>query len=154
MSLVRELYIKLIKNLTINKTKYIFLIFLLSPFLIIIVLIKPILFVRFGYFDIPRIGIIARAEHYLLHNKKKKGRSLDIWVIDSDTYNKQLLVILKRKFLVIKELCIFYKVLRLISKYIKIYSKHIIVLLPRQPRIDRSSCQLNLTKKDLVNLKL
>jgi len=150
MRLIHELYIKLIKNLTVKKAKYIFLIFLLSPFLIIIVVIKPILFIRFGYFDIQRIGIISSAEHYLLHNKKKKDRSLDIWVIDSDSYNKQLLVILKRKFLVIKELCIFYKILRLISKYINIYSKHIVnTCEDLAPRVDRSSCQLNLTKEEI-----
>jgi putative glycosyltransferase (TIGR04372 family) len=151
MHLINEIYIKFIKNLTINKIKYIFLIFLLSPFLIMIVIIKPILLVRFGYFDIQRIGMISHAEHYLLHenNKKRKVKTFDIWVIDGDDYNKQFYVLLKRKFLIISELSIFYKVLRLISKYIKIYSKHIIVLYPGTARIDRSSIQLNLTKEEI-----
>ena len=96
MRLIHELYIKLIKNFTINKAKYLFLIFLFFPILIILIVIKPILLIRFGYFDIKRIGIISSAEHYLLHNKKKKYRLLDIWVIDTNTYNKQLLIILER----------------------------------------------------------
>ena len=37
MQLISELYIKLVKNLTINKIKYIFIIFSLSPFLILLV---------------------------------------------------------------------------------------------------------------------
>ena len=149
MRLIKELYIKVIQNLTINKIKYIFLIILLSPFLIIIVLIKPILFIRFGYFDIKRIGIISGAEHYLLHNKKRKKKILDIWVIDSNDYNKQLLVILKRKFLIIKELNIFYKVLKLLSKYLNIYSKHIIATYTKTARLDRDSCKLKLTKGEV-----
>ena len=151
MGLIRQLYIKILKNLTINKIKYIFLIFLLFPFLFIIVIIKPIIFIRFGYFNIERIGIIAQAEHYLLHNKyKKKDKTFDIWVFDNDIYNKQLFIILKRKFLIIRELSVFYKVLSLISKYIKIFSKHIIINnVCMAPRIDRSSCQLNLTKDEI-----
>ena len=152
MSLVRELYIKLIKNLTINKIKYIFLIFLFSPFLILIVLIKPIFFVRFGNLSIQRIGNISSAERYLLDNihKKKKVRSFDIWVIDNYICNQQSLVLLKRKFLIIKELCIFYNVLKLISKYISICSKHIIVLTSaHMVAIDKDSCQLNLTRKEI-----
>jgi len=152
MSLIAELYIKLIKNLTINKTKYIFLIFLFSPFLIFIVIIKPVFFVRFGNLSIQRIGNISSAERYLLDNmyKKRKARSLDIWVIDNYICNKQTLVILKRKFLIIKELCIFYNVLKLISRYINIYSKHIIGLTKdHMVDIDKYSCQLNLTRKEI-----
>ncbi len=150
MRLIHELYIKLIKNFTINKAKYLFLIFLFFPILIILIVIKPILLIRFGYFDIKRIGIISSAEHYLLHNKKKKYRLIDIWVIDTNTYNKQLLIILKRKFLVIKELFFFYKILRLISKYFNIYSNHIITTCEDlAPRIDKYSCQLNLTKEEI-----
>ena len=151
MRLINELYIKLIKNLTINKIKYIFLIFLLSPFLIMILVIKPFLFIRFGCLDIQRIGIISHIEHYLLHdrNKKKKTRTLDIWVIDGGNYNKQFYIILKRKFLIIKEFGIFYRVLNLLSKYIKIYSKHIIVFYSGTARLDRHSCQLNLTKNEI-----
>jgi hypothetical protein len=74
MRLIRELYIKLIKNLTINKIKYIFLIFLLSPFLIFIVLIKPVFFVRFGSLGCERIGNFSSAELYLLINKFKKKK--------------------------------------------------------------------------------
>ena len=160
MRLIHELYIKLIKNLTINKTKYIFLMFLLSPFLIFIVLIKPIFFVRFGNLNTQRIGCFSSAEQYLLDNmhKKSKEKSLDIWIIDNYVCNKQLLVVLKRKFLIIKELHVFYNVLKLISKYINIYSKHIIFtsharyyshfshIVP----VDKYSCQLNLTRKEII----
>lgn len=153
MILMNKLYGNLVKNLTINKIKYLFLIFLLSPFLLIIVIMKPIVLIRFGYFNIGRIGITAQAEHYLLHNKYKKklGKTFDIWVFDNDVYNKQLFIILKRKFLIIRELSIFYKVLILISKYINIFSDHIIVTndTGMAPRIDRSSCQLNLTKSEI-----
>ena len=153
MHLINEIYVKLIKNLTINKIKYIFLIFLLSPFLILIVIIKPVLLVRFGHFDIQRIGIISYVEHYLLQNmnKKKKSKTFDIWVIDNHDYNKQFYLLLKRKFLIISELSIFYKVLELISKYIKIYSKHIIVLYDSAAAapLDISSCQLSLTSQEI-----
>lgn len=151
MNLINKLYINLIKNLTINKIKYIFLIIFLTPFLIIIVIIRPVLLIRFGCLDIQRIGIISHIEHYLLHdrNKKKKTRTLDIWVIGGGNYNKQFHILLKRKFLIIQELNVFYKVLILLSKYIKIYSKHIVVFYNGTARLDRGPIQLNLTKEEI-----
>ena len=129
MQLISELYIKLVKNLTINKIKYIFIIFSLSPFLILLVIIKPIIFIRFGNLACERIGNFFVAEKYLLNKKLKKNRvrSLDIWMLGEHLSNKQMLIILKRKLLIIQHLFIFYKVLELISKYIHIYSKHILV---------------------------
>lgn len=155
MRLIHKLYIKLVKNLTINKIKYIFLIFLLSPFLIFIVLIKPIVLIRFGNLGCERIGRFFDAEVYLLFSKfkKKRVKSFDIWVTGDFISNKQLLIILKRKFLVIQQLFIFYKILELLSKYISIYSKHIAI----NPKDDfhtynlfnKHPMQLNLTKQEI-----
>ena len=72
MHLIHKLYIKLIKNFSLIKIKYLFIIFLLSPFLIFIVLIQPIVLIRFGNLFIERVGIFFYAELYLLTNKFKK----------------------------------------------------------------------------------
>ena len=74
MRLIHKLYIKLIKNFSLIKIKYLFLIFLLSPFLIFIVLIKPIVLIRFGDLSCERIGRFFCAELYLLTNKFKKKK--------------------------------------------------------------------------------
>ena len=155
MHLIHKLYIKLIKNFSLIKIKYLFIIFLLSPFLIFIVLIKPIVLIRFGSLDSERIGRFFNAELYLLTNKfkKKKVKSFDIWVTGDFISNKQLLIILKRKFVVIQQLFIFYKILELLSKYISIYSKHIVI----KPEHDfhtytlfnKHPMQLNLTKQEI-----
>ena len=156
MQLISELYIKLVKNLTINKIKYIFIIFLLSPFLIFIVLIKPIVLIRFGSLGSERIGRFINAELYLLTNKlkKQKVKSFDIWVAGDSISNEQYLIILKRKFLVIQQLFIFYKVLEILSKYINIYSKHIIYIhvkhdFPDHNLLNKYPIQLNLTKQEI-----
>ena len=72
MHLIHKLYIKLIKNFNLIKIKYLFIIFLLSPFLIFIVLIQPIILIRFGDLGCSRIGRFFNAELYLLSNKFKK----------------------------------------------------------------------------------
>ena len=154
MRLIHKLYIKLVKNLTINKIIYIFLIFLLSPFLIFIVLIKPIVLIRFGNLGCERIGRFFDAEVYLLFSKfkKKRVKSFDIWVTGDFISNKQLLIILKRKFLVIQKLFIFYRVLELLSKYINIYSEHIITLdhiFKNYSLLYKHPIQLNLTKQEI-----
>ena len=115
MRIIHKLYFKFIKNFSLIKIKYLFIIFLLSPFLIFIVLIKPIVLIRFGNLGCERIGRILEAEQYLLVNKfKKKVKSFDIWVAGDSISNKQLLIILKRKFLIIQHLLIFQKVLELL----------------------------------------
>ena len=96
MRLIHKLYIKLIKNFSLIKIKYLFIIFLLSPFLIFIVLIKPIVLIRFGSLGCERIGAISYVELYLLVNKfKKKVKSFDIWVTGDFISNEQYLIILK-----------------------------------------------------------
>ena len=77
MRLIHKLYIKLIKNFSLIKIKYLFIIFLLSPFLIFIVLIKPIVLIRFGDLSCERIGRFSSAEMYLLSNKFKKKKKLN-----------------------------------------------------------------------------
>ena len=153
MLLIHKLYIKLIKNFSLIKIKYLFIIFLLSPFLIFIVLIKPIVLIRFGSLICNRIGHITDAELYLLINKfKKKVKSFDIWVAGDSISNKQLLIILKRKFLIIQHLFIFYKALEMLSKYINIYSEHIITLdyiLKNHSLFYKHPIQLNLTKQEI-----
>ena len=74
MHLIHKLYIKLIKNFSLIKIKYLFIIFLLSPFLIFIVLIKPIVLIRFGDLGCERIGRFFETELYLLTNKFKKKK--------------------------------------------------------------------------------
>ena len=76
MFLINELYIKLIKRFTFNKIKYLLLIIFFLPFLISITILRPIILIRFGHFDIQRIGIISSAEHYLLHNRKKNFKHI------------------------------------------------------------------------------
>ena len=154
MRLIHKLYIKLVKNLTINKIKYIFLIFLLSPFLIFIVLIKPIVLIRFGNLGCERVGRFFTAELNLLFNKfkKKKVKSFDIWVAGDFISNEQHFIILKRKFLVIQQLFIFYKILELLSKYINIYSEHINTLdhtFKNYSLFYKHPIQLNLTKQEI-----
>ena len=75
MRLIRKLYINFIKNCSLIKIKYLFIIFLLSPFLIFIVLIKPIVLIRFGDLGCERIGRFINAEMYLLFSKFKKKKS-------------------------------------------------------------------------------
>ena len=154
MQLISELYIKLIKNFSLKKIKYLFIIFLLSPFLIFIVLIKPIVLIRFGNLGCDRIGHFFTAELYLLINKfkKKRVKPFDIWVTGDAISNKQFLIILKRKFLIIQHLFIFYKVLELLSKYINIYSEHIITLdhtFKNYSLFYKHPIQLNLTKQEI-----
>ena len=74
MHLIHKFYIKLIKNFSLIKIKYLFIIFLLSPFLFFIVLIKPIVLIRFGDLGCERIGHFFDAELYLLSNKSQKKK--------------------------------------------------------------------------------
>ena len=155
MHLIHKLCTKLIKSFSLNKIKYLFIIFLLSPFLIFIVLIKPIVLIRFGNLGCERIGRFFDAELYLLFSKfkKKRVKSFDIWIAGDFISNEQYLIILKRKFLIIQHLFIFYKMLELLSKYISIYSKHIVI----KPKDDfhtynlfnKHPMQLNLTKQEI-----
>ena len=154
MRLIHKLYIKLIKNFSLIKIKYLFIIFLLSPFLIFIVLIKPIVLIRFGNLGCERIGRFYNAEMHLLLRKynKKRVKSFNIWVTGDFISNEQYLIILKRKFLVIQQLFIFYKVLELLSKYINIYSEHIITLdhtFKNYSLFYKHPIQLNLTKQEI-----
>ena len=156
MHLNHKLYIKLIKNFILIKIKYLFIIFLLSPFLIFIVLIQPIVLIRFGNLNIERIGVFFETELYLLTNKfkKQKVKLFDIWVIEDFISNEQYLIILKRKLLVIQQLFIFYKVLQILSKYINIYSKHIVSLHVKHDfhnfnLLNKYPIQLNLTKQEI-----
>ena len=150
MSLIYQFYLNFIKKFTIKKLNFIFLIIFFSPIFIFVVLLRPLIVVRFGIFDIARIGIISSAEHHLLHDlKKKKLNSIDIWFIDSNIYNKQLLIMLKRKFFIVSKISIFYKTLQLLAKYINLFSIHIITLYKGACRLDRSSCILKLTNKEI-----
>ena len=153
MRLIHKLYIKLIKNFSLIKIKYLFIIFLLSPFLIFIVLIKPIVLIRFGSLGSERIGCFYNVEMYLLINKfKKKVKSFDIWVAGDSISNEQYLIMLKRKFLIIQHLLIFYKVLERLSKYINIYSEHIVRLeftFHNYSLFEKHPIQLNLTKQEI-----
>ena len=154
MRLIHKLYIKLIKNFSLIKIKYLFIIFLLSPFLIFIVLIKPIVLIRFGNLGCERIGRFYNAEMHLLLRKynKKRVKSFNIWVTGDFISNEQYLIILKRKFLIIQHLFIFYKVLELLSKYINIYSEHIVRLdhyVHYCSLFNKHPIQLNLTKQEI-----
>ena len=156
MQLIHDLYTKLIKNFSFNKVKHLFIIFFLSPIIIFIVLIRPIIFIRFGNLNCERIGnSVFDAELYLLFNKfkKKKIKSFDIWVLGEYLCNQQLLVILKRKFFISQHLLVFYNALKILSKYFNVCSKHIII----QPKynaetkylFDKHPCQLALTKREI-----
>ena len=156
MQLIHDLYTKLIKNFSFNKVKHLFIIFFLSPIIIFIVLIRPIIFIRFGNLNCERIGnSFFDAELYLLFNKfkKKKIKSFDIWVLGEYLCNQQLLVILKRKFFISQHLLVFYNALKILSKYFNVCSKHIII----QPKynaetkylFDKHPCQLALTKREI-----
>ena len=154
MSLIQKLYIKLLKDFTINKIKYIFFIFLFSPLLIFILIIRPIILFRFGNLGVQRIGSISLAEQYLLNkiNNKKKINLIDIWVTDNLVCNKQLLKIYKRNFLIIDGLFTFYKVLKLISKFIPIFSKHIIIISDQYDTnnlFNKYNSQIKLTKDEI-----
>ena len=62
------------------------------------------------------------------------------------------MIILKRKFLIIQHLLIFYSVLDLLSKYINIYSEHIVRLeysLKHWSLFEKHPIQLNLTKQEI-----
>ena len=64
------------------------------------------------------------------------------------------MIILKRKFLVIQQLFIFYKVLEILSKYINIYSKHIVNIgsihdFHNNNLLNKYPIQLNLTKQEI-----
>ncbi len=154
MDLMQKIFIKLIKNLTINKIKYLFLILLFSPLLFFLLLIRPFVLLRFGNLGVQRIGSITISEEYLLINKDKKNKKnlIDLWVINKPICNKQLLTIYKRHFLVISGFYTFYKILILISKYTSIYSKHIIIIpdtYHTKNLYNKYSSQLKLTKKEI-----
>jgi len=111
----------------INKIKYFFIILLLSPFLVFIVLIRPIILIRFGNFPW-RIGMFTSAEIYLLQkNSRKSPSTFDIWGTEDHLMNKQLLIMLKRKFLIISHSLVIWRALYILSKYISIFSRHIII---------------------------
>ena len=133
----------------IKKIKYFLLSILLSPFIILIFLLRPIKLIRFGQLGVQRIGSISIAEQYLLNNiyKKGSGKPFDIWVVDKNVCNKQLLIILKRKFLIFDNLLIFFNILKLVSKHIKIFSIHLV-------KIENSNDTNNLFDKYPVQLKL
>tara|TARA_B110000438_G_scaffold270954_1_gene288467 strand:+ start:923 stop:2170 length:1248 start_codon:yes stop_codon:yes gene_type:complete len=154
MGLIQKLFINLTKNLTINKAKYIFLIFSFSPLLFVLLLIRPFVLLRFGSLGVQRIGAISLYEQYLLINKdnKTKKNLIDLWVINKPICNKQLLTIYKRHFLIINRLFAFYKILIIISKYIPIYSKHIIIVPDTyyaKTLFNKYSSQLRLTRKEI-----
>jgi putative glycosyltransferase (TIGR04372 family) len=159
MFLINELYIKLIKKYTLRKIKYLFLIIFFLPFFISFTILRPIILIRFGHFDIQRIGCISKGEHYLLHNRKKNSKfTLDFWLTDNCKFNQQLLKVLKRKFIIITKVSIIYKILVLISKYFNFLSAHIIKTYPHSARLDRNKSILKLTKDEIrkgeANLKI
>ena len=147
----------------INKIKYLFQIFLLSPFLISILLIRPLVLIRFGNLGCERIGRIWNAELYLLFKKEKKKyiNSFDIWITGYNVSNQQLLTILKRKFFTTPYLLTFYRVINQLSKRLTIYSKHIIkktdYSYDSKNLFDKYPTQLNLIKHEInkgeLNLK-
>ena len=103
MTFLYKFYNKFIKTFTIKKLFYLFLILLFLPILLFILLIKPMFFIRFGNLGCERIGNFLTAELYLLNNKfeKKRSKSFDIWIVGESLCNNQLLVMLKRKFLLL-----------------------------------------------------
>ena len=156
MYLTELFYIKFVKTISIKKLKYLFLAALLSPFIFVIFLIKPLLLIRFGYFDTPKIGTFSTIEHYLLHQsgKKKDQRIFDVWVVDPIVCNKQFLKILKRNFFIIQNFYFFYDLINFFSKYLKFLSKHIIPLYNFPSRIDRGGCKLKLTDLEIESGKI
>tara|TARA_Y100000590_G_scaffold469948_1_gene660876 strand:+ start:2154 stop:3356 length:1203 start_codon:yes stop_codon:yes gene_type:complete len=147
----------------IKKIQYLLQIFLLSPFLILILLIRPFVLIRFGNLGCERIGRIWNAELYLLLEKEKKENtnSFDIWITGYNVSNQQLLIILKRKFFTTSYLLTLYKVINQLSKWLTIYSKHIIrkndYRYDSKNLFDKYPTQLNLTKHEInkgeLNLK-
>lgn len=161
MKLFYKFYIKLIKNFTLKKILYLILIILFSPLLIFIVLIRPIVLIRFGNADCDRIGRAKSVEVYLLHKKygKKENKSFDIWVTGkSPLCNEQLLIMVRRKLLVIEHLFIFVKILQILSKYVDTYSQHLInsnnFNYDREGFLEKYPTQLKLTKKEIQDGEL
>lgn len=148
--MVSEIYLKFIKTLNFRKIYFFFISILFSPIFVLLILVRPLKIIRFGYFDIKRIGIISTAEHYLLNSvSEKKNKFLDIWFIDSKIYNRQLYKILKRNFFIISKMSIFFRNLQLISKYFDFFSNHLIKFYDGACRLDRGNCILKLSNNEI-----
>ena len=153
------LYDKLILNFTFKKLKYIILIITFSPLIVLLLILRPLILFRFGKLDIERIGIISSLEDFLLHKrqKNKTANTFDIWVYEGSKFNKQFYIILKRKFIIIKQFYYLYQILVLFSKYTNFFSDHILNFYNKTARIDRAKPILNLSKEEIkkgeINLK-
>lgn len=148
--MISKIYLKLIKIFNVKKIYFFLILILFSPIFILLVLARPFKIIRFGYFDIKRIGIISSAENYLLNSvNEQKNKPLDIWFIDSKIYNRQLYKILKRNFFIVSKMSIFFRSLQLISKYFNFFSNHIIKFYDGSPRLDRGNCILKLSNKEI-----
>ena len=145
--MISKIYLKFVKTFSYKKIYYFFLLIFFSPIFFLLFLARPLKVIRFGYFDIKRIGIISSAENFLLwRTNEQKNSFLDIWFIDSKIYNRQLYKILKRNFFIVTKFSIFYRILQLLSKYFIFFSKHLIKFYDGACRLDRGNCILKLSK--------
>jgi len=147
---ISKIYLKFIKILNFKKIYYFFLLIFFSPIFILLFLTRPLKVIRFGYFDIKRIGIISSAENFLLwRTNEQKNSFFDIWFIDSKIYNRQLYKILKRNFFIVSKFSIFFRCLQLLSKHFIFFSKHLIKFYNGACRLDRGNCILKLSKNEI-----
>lgn len=99
------------------------LIIFLLPLIIFLVLIRPIIFIRFGNLSIDRIGRVYDLEAYLIY---KKNFTLDIWYAGSNVSNSFLLKIYKRNFVVLRNIYFILQILQILSKHITFLKPHLI----------------------------
>ena len=82
--------------------------FLYIPFFILIILLSPILLIRFGKLDSSRIGHFAtNTTLNILEKKRNNFKSIDIFYLDKVTSNTFLLKLWKRNIIVLPRILVF-----------------------------------------------
>ena len=75
-----------------KKIKFIIFIILFSPLYLMIFILRPIIFLKFGLLAVDRIGSIIDYELYKIYNKKKFN-TVEIWFTGNIISNYQYLKI-------------------------------------------------------------
>jgi putative glycosyltransferase (TIGR04372 family) len=139
-----------------KKTKFLIFIILFSPLYLMIFILRPIIFLKFGLMSVDRIGSIMDLELYMIYNKKKFN-TVEIWFTSNIISNYQFLKILKRNFFLIQKFNIFFESLKLISKYFISFRKHLInssnFSYDTKNRLNKISTKLNLSKNEIIKGK-
>tara|TARA_B100001093_G_scaffold520481_2_gene616533 strand:- start:5580 stop:6728 length:1149 start_codon:yes stop_codon:yes gene_type:complete len=129
-----------------------FLIFFLSPIILSIILLRPIILIRFGNLSIDRIGRVFDLEAYC---NEKKENSFDVWYAGKNVSNYFLLKIYRRNLFVLRNIDFILKIFEALSKYFKFLNIHLIenskILRNKKEIYFKKKTKLDLTKQELIS---